>query len=309
QDCKGGEIAVLAGLQKQAACLCAADAFQDLSGDDECEAMKWAGSVGEVITLTDIHRTDKAGLLDAAHALRNGEPLTNNRAAGFEVLPVPRAPVGGAVACWRIRSWSQHGEIVLISPTARATSPFCRAVVEWTSTKKSKAKTGATAGPYSIAWEQKDEDACEAAMAALGLPVPQEEGACIPCTELADAARGAGLPDVLNWTRRVRFVQGRESVSHEEAAQQIRELVRRRRAFSQRKEGRRVALTIHQAKNREFESVIVLWPLKIQPGDERQRRLLYNAVTRARRQAVVLVQDPKKNRLDSALFAGVAGAK
>lgn len=53
-------------------------------------------------------------------------------------------------------------------------------------------------------------------------------------------------------------------------------------------------MTIHQAKNREFDSVIVLWPYEVAGGADRQRRLLYNAVTRAKRQAVVIVQNPER---------------
>lgn len=52
-------------------------------------------------------------------------------------------------------------------------------------------------------------------------------------------------------------------------------------------------MTIHQAKNREFDSVVVVWPFEIRSDAERGRRLLYNAVTRAKRQAVVVVQDPE----------------
>ena len=59
-------------------------------------------------------------------------------------------------------------------------------------------------------------------------------------------------------------------------------------------------MTIHQAKNREFDSVIVLWPYEVQGSPERQRRLLYNAITRAKRQTVVVVQNP--NRLNSPPF-------
>jgi superfamily I DNA/RNA helicase len=51
-------------------------------------------------------------------------------------------------------------------------------------------------------------------------------------------------------------------------------------------------MTIHQAKNRDFDSVVVIWPLEIPAGSDRRRRLLYNAITRAREQAVVVVQDP-----------------
>jgi ATP-dependent exoDNAse (exonuclease V) alpha subunit len=33
------------------------------------------------------------------------------------------------------------------------------------------------------------------------------------------------------------------------------------------------------------------------------RRWLYNAITRAKRRAIVIVQDPKKNRLNASPFA------
>ena len=53
-------------------------------------------------------------------------------------------------------------------------------------------------------------------------------------------------------------------------------------------------MTIHQAKNREFHSVIVLWPYEIAGAIERQRRLLYNAITRAKDRVLVVVQDPAR---------------
>ncbi|TWR52141.1 hypothetical protein FIV41_26660 [Pseudomonas marginalis] len=53
------------------------------------------------------------------------------------------------------------------------------------------------------------------------------------------------------------------------------------------------ALTVHGAKNREFDLVIVLWPAAIRGNDEQQRRLLYNAITRAKQQCLVLVQLPR----------------
>ncbi len=51
-------------------------------------------------------------------------------------------------------------------------------------------------------------------------------------------------------------------------------------------------MTIHQAKNREFASVLILWPMTLRDDGELQRRLLYNAVTRAKNAATVIVQDP-----------------
>jgi superfamily I DNA/RNA helicase len=67
-------------------------------------------------------------------------------------------------------------------------------------------------------------------------------------------------------------------------------------------------MTIHHAKNREFASVIVLCPLNLAGKLERMRRLLYNAVTRARQRAVVIVQDPKSKELEGPLFAGTGGS-
>jgi superfamily I DNA/RNA helicase len=59
-------------------------------------------------------------------------------------------------------------------------------------------------------------------------------------------------------------------------------------------------MTVHQAKNREFSRVIVLWPYEVPREMEKQRRLLYNAITRAKAHAVVIVQSP--NRLDQPPF-------
>ena len=62
-------------------------------------------------------------------------------------------------------------------------------------------------------------------------------------------------------------------------------------------------MTIHQAKNREFPIVIVLWPFRV-PGDLMLvRRWLYNAITRAKRRAIVIVEDPQKKRLNAPPFA------
>ena len=55
-------------------------------------------------------------------------------------------------------------------------------------------------------------------------------------------------------------------------------------------------MTINQAKNREFEGVIILWPFAVGGDLESQRRRLYNALTRAQKWAIVIVQDaPKKS--------------
>ncbi len=60
-------------------------------------------------------------------------------------------------------------------------------------------------------------------------------------------------------------------------------------------------MTIHQAKNREFDGVIVLWPYQVGGDYEHKRRLLYNAITRAKRWCKVITQN--ENLLQSPPFS------
>jgi len=50
-NAEGGEVELLRGLEPHVWLLCGADAFQDLSGDDDNEAVSWASSAGEVVRL------------------------------------------------------------------------------------------------------------------------------------------------------------------------------------------------------------------------------------------------------------------
>lgn len=70
----------------------------------------------------------------------------------------------------------------------------------------------------------------------------------------------------------------------------MKDVVHQGRVYSNGEERRLVALTIHQAKNREFDRVIVLWPYEVSGNDERKRRLAYNAITRAKQEVFVVVQ-------------------
>lgn len=303
QDCKGGEVQLLGGLEPHVRLLCGADAFQDLSGAANNEAVAWASVVGNSVPLGQVHRTDVSGLLAAAHALRSGACLDSDRLNGFEVVSAASAAQAGAIVCWRVRSWARYGQIAVISATARGTSPFSDQVVEWASTKTSTAKkTGTAAGPYPIAWESGDGEAKQAVLDSLSLPEGPATEVC--CADLATYADGHGLHEVRDWLRRQMFVRGLSTTTVADVVDAVERIVRRRRAFGPNRPWRRRAMTIHQAKNREFESVIVLWPLKLAGDLERLRRLLYNAVTRARGRATVIVQDPRGKRVEGALFRG-----
>ena len=61
------------------------------------------------------------------------------------------------------------------------------------------------------------------------------------------------------------------------------------------------AMTVQQAKNREFDGVVIIWPYQVGGDVEHKRRLLYNAVTRAKRWCNVIVQG--QNILAAAPFS------
>lgn len=305
QDCSDGEVAVLQGLEPHVRLLCGADAFQDLSGRGDNVAIAWASAVGDVVSLVEIHRTHNAGLLAAAHALRVGNVVVSNKDAGFDIVPAAAPALAGATVSWRIRSWAKHGQIALVSGTTRGTSPFVDTVVEWVSTKTATTKkTSATAGPYRVDWESDDGAARRAMLDTLQLP--SEPTVHVGCAELAAVALRTEIHELEDWANRQMFVRGLASVSVADVVDEIGQIVRRLRAFGPHRAWRRQAMTIHQAKNREFESVIVLWPLRLGGQLEQKRRLLYNAVTRARGRAVVIVEDPKKAAMAGSLFVGGA---
>ena len=102
---------------------------------------------------------------------------------------------------------------------------------------------------------------------------------------------------MVRWLDRQRKISAKTVFSVAEIRSQINLIQQRIRSFGYNQDRKVIAMTIHQAKNREFDSVIVLWPFQIKGSAERQRRLLYNAITRAKKQALVVVHDPKNNRL------------
>lgn len=306
QDCKGGEIEILRSLAAVSKCFCAADEFQDLSGVSGKEALSWARGSGNVKTLSFVHRTSEQGLLDAAKALRNGDPIPTQKTLSFEICSVATAAQGGGVVVWRIKNMlgKNASQIAIISPTKRGTSPFVDNLLAWVSSRTSTAKkSGATAGPYSISWENSDDEVFSEILTSLEL---SDDSTCeLDCCELANAAGRVKVMDVQNWLLKQHKLGGIKTINNSEVCSQIRRIVQRRRAFGYVLPKKRFALTVHQAKNREFDSVIVLWPMKLRDVPEQNRRLLYNAITRAKKRAVVVVEDPKRNRLSSLPFSGM----
>lgn len=294
QDLRGTELAVIKGLSRGLNVLCAADEFQDLDPQGVCEGVEWARSHGDVVPLVQVHRTNAAGLLAAARGLRDGTGVVDG--TGFKVFATPK---GNIAASFMARNLTRYGgsQHSILSPTGPEKSSFVAEALARLAEKPFE-KDGKRFGPFDVPWEAAAHHELRAWAAVLDLDNAGVVSAA------AILAREHELPGpLIDWVRSRARLVGQFSFDASVVREQIGRAHASIRAHGSAGRLHRTGLTVHQAKNREFERVIVLWPIAVGGGAEVQRRLLYNAITRAKRDCVVLVQDPKKTRLAGAPFS------
>ena len=288
QDSTGGQLEMIRALSSHGTCVAAADDFQDLEATAQNPAVAWARGVGEVEHLTHIHRTSETGLLRASEALREGLDLPEN-GNGFTVLGAQNHNVGAGFVSRNLTWWRECGDIAVFTPVRAASAAFVRKLI---ARVEEKPISTPPVGPHHVPWEESQEEECERFIEDLGLPV--EERADVQASDLPLSGARGPARGLREWIERQRRVAGKVSFNGREIRLEARRSHQRSRAYRRVREGGVRAMTIHQAKNREFDSVIVLWPYEVAGSAERQRRLLYNAITRARRRALVVVQNPDR---------------
>ena len=288
QDSKDGQLAIVQALSESATCLAAADGYQDLDPSSENAAVAWAQGSGEIVSLAHNHRTSAAGLLAAAGALRDGQavPLNGN---GFNVLGARNLNVGASFVAKNLTWWMNCNDIVVLSPVRAESASF---VGELIHRVEEKPIGDPPLGPYRIPWEVSQEDESERFLSELALPV--DTSAEVSASELCLPSESSHARALRSWLDQQRRVAGRTAFTSTEIRQQVQRTHRRLRAHGRVRDRGIRAMTIYQAKNREFDSVVVLWPYETSGSIDRKRRLLYNAITRAKRRAVVIVQNPSR---------------
>ena len=299
QDLNEYRFGMLRALADCANVIAAADEFQNLaSSADTTELLTWLRDCDESVSLAQIHRTSQTGLLTVAAALRAGTDVRLGLAErttfqhvfvgqGIRIVEVPATNVG-------VMAWSVANELAALSShtavlTANATDRRMRQVISrLQSAPFTRNKTtGATFGPFPLIWERNDEEEAEDILKA----VPGTSA--VPIADAIAAIRTLNCPERRTICERIdaaRVLRGETHVSRERLRAVVEHVVRNGRRFGTHMEatGRRV-MTIPRAKNREFGDVVVVWPQSV-PGEiEPQRRLLYNAVTRAKRRCSVVV--------------------
>jgi len=224
--------------------------------------------------------------LTAAHSLRNGEAVPNN-GSGFTVLGAKNKDVGASFVSRNLTWWRRSNDIAVLTPVRAERSSFVRELIQRV---EERSIGNPACGPHRVPWEVSQEDECEQFLKDLGLPTVLSREIC--ASDICQLEENGSSKALKSWLDRQRRVAGRTTFTVSEIQETVRLIHQRSRAYRFMRNCGVRAMTIHQAKNREFDSVIVLWPYEIRGHADRQRRLLYNAVTRAKRQAIVIVQNP-----------------
>lgn len=281
QDLKPERLRIVRSLAESTALLVAADEFQCLDSHLRPNPfVAWVHDACVPVLLTKIHRTDVPALLAAAVSVRSGSAPQS--AKGFQILAAKGVPMAAAYLANAI-AWGRSGNVAIITPSLSGS--FARDVVARV-THQACGKRGN--GPYSIRWDRSEDD---------------EVGALLQNFQLGDAATLAetiaalstlkasgAVRETISWVR----LQARAGGAKCFARAQISAVVARHVAMRRQRFGidnvNFAAMTVQQAKNREFQGVVVLWPFKVGGDAEHRRRLLYNGITRARSWCTVILQ-------------------
>lgn len=280
QDLTPVRLRIVRALATRLEVVAAADEFQCL--DEQLRpnpACTWLAEVGNIENLAVPKRTTVPALLQAASAIRSGVAPVSNGLFRIDLTPKPQ--LAGSWVANALGWYGGNKRVAVITP---ATGQFSEKVIEWVGANTTKQGHG----PFNIRWERSESQAAADFLAQLHLP---DIGTL---TEIDAAVRLCGdlhvTHDVAKWLNLQRRTRGRSDFAREEIEAIVQESFSNRRRRQRDTDGRFRAMTVHGAKNREFDNVIVLWPAAVGGSDDQKRRLLYNAVTRARSRCLVLVQ-------------------
>lgn len=286
QDCHGRQLELVKSLAGCSSLLLAADEFQLLdSSVTGCPATEWVHELegighAEVVRLTTCHRTADQRLSNANRALREDVVVAGDSVGVFACPshgPAAFRIIERLVYGYHGPSWK--GTCAILTPT---NDPWASEVlascgnqlkrkglnpIHWTIETSEDQARGRLLKALDVADEARDQEAW------LGPSASDEPLIRESLEHVARISKMRGLRDI-----------SRGAVAH--LAQRLLHTMRTRG----HRLPKRVVSTIHGAKNREFDHVFVLWPYNAPDDHEQARRLLYNAVSRARLSAMLLVR-------------------
>ena len=282
QDLKPQRLKMLCALAQSAHALIAADEFQCLDVTLRPNPLiGWMRGACRPEVLDQVRRTNVPALLAAAIAIRSGAaPVAGN---GIRILAAQGVPVAAAMLASAIR-WRKGGRVAVITPSLQG--GFAQSVVRRVCENPCGAQRN---GPYAIRWERSEQD--ETASLVDGLQLNGVVTMVDALAALEALPRSGPVREACTRVRHQARARGRTEFSRADIEVVITRQVAIRRQRYGSDSSDFAAMTVQQAKNREFDGVFVLWPYQIGGDAEHKRRLLYNALTRAQRWCTVVAQN------------------
>ncbi len=280
QDLDAVRLSIVQALSRHIEIIAAADEFQclepTLRPNPACTWLKGA-CVPENLVVP--RRTNIRELLDAAHAIRSGNAPVSGRE--FQIAPTARAGLAGTYLSNALAWYGRGQNVAIITP---ATGRFPTDIINWVAANRTRQNNGT----FQIKWEHSESQAI--AKYLEGLVLPARSDAAYFKGVIAAMGDDRTTKDVEHWLDVQRRTQGRTEFNGEDIVEAIQQSFSNRKHSPSTAQRVPLAMTIHGAKNREFDMVVVLWPAAMTGNVDQKRRLLYNAVTRAKSRCLVLVQ-------------------
>lgn len=284
QDLSAERSAIIEALAQTATVLLAFDEFQCLSPALLPIAIEnWIRNHCDTVTLEGCRRTDNEELIGAATAVRTGQAVNRN-GRRFKVMATPSQALTATCLANAIAWRNGGGNVAVLTPSRQG--GFAESAVSRVCAGSHGQQRN---GPYNIVWESSDEQDCDALWEKLA--IADRCGVQDALAVMAPHRNSPEIRAVRDWLTRQRCTRGLEEVTAEDLHRRLSRAFSNRRRYNDQRQRQFAAMTIQQAKNREFDHVVVLWPYTVPNNNEQRRRLLYNAITRAKRSCTVLVQN------------------
>lgn len=276
QDLKPERLALFEALEGHCDLFVAADGFQCLDKSlRDSAVLGWINKDDRSEELDQVHRTEKAGLLAAAKALRSGESLPRG-GAGFSVHASERGPNMATFFAAMSLKTNRYATAAIITPTM--SDPQVNTFFERLQEKSYGPKK--QWGPFNVRLDTGPEAVARALIDDLAIT---ETLALADAVDLLKTKKSSpAAKRVLQRLERQLRVRGNDTISKPVLSEIIEAEVIEANRYAPSKELALQGMTVHAAKNREFDGVIALWPYRVASEAEQRRRLLYNAITRAK---------------------------
>ncbi len=283
QDLSVGRLAIFETLEPHVRLFVAADEFQCLDESlNPNPACNWIGKFAGTIDLTIPQRTKNEDLINAANSVRKGNPPVS--AKQFRITEGFNYGLAGSWLSNDIGWYGRGKSIAIISPV---NGDYMNKVIAWVKTKSTSKKNG----PHNIECENSERYLITGFLSNLQIPDLMQVK---DVPELVSVGGDIGITkEVERWLAKKNRCSEISTIRGEELIHFIQTCFSRRKRRRLPEKIGKTAMTIHGAKNREFDNVIVLWPASVQGSEDQKRRLLYNAVTRSKEKCLVIVQSKK----------------